>query len=144
MPGSPRLDSLRAVQDALLLRQVETDGDDDGGIPLSEGIGVSPDARSIRVLLGMAALAAIADEDDARRNRTRRGLEGLIRFARQLMLDTSEASELRGGRTGVDGVQRSLSDREQSLAATATTRVAIDLLEPPAPTGSPQRNEDGP
>ncbi len=143
LPRSPRLDSLRAVQDALLLRQVETDGDDDGGIPLSEGVGVSPDARSIRVLLGMAALSEIADEDDARRDRTRRGLEGLIRFVRQLMLDPSEASELRGGRTGVGGVQHSLSDREQSLAATATTRVAIDLLEPSDPTGSAQRNQDG-
>ena len=128
MLRSPRLDSLRAVQDALLLRQLSTDDDVDGGLPLSEGIGVAPDARSMRVLLGMAALSALDDEDQARVERSRRGLERLVRFARQLMLDDVEAADFRGGRTGVGGVQRSPSDPEQSLAATATTRIAIDLL----------------
>ena len=101
--------------------------------PLSEGIGVAPDARSMRVLLGMAALSALDDEDQARVERTRRGLERLVRFARQLMLDDVEAADFRGGRTGVGGVQRSPSDPEQSLAATATTRIAVDLLLEAAP-----------
>lgn len=128
MASSVRLESIRAVQDALLLRQRRSDAEDSGGIPLTEGLGATPDARSVRVLLGMAALVAIADDDEERERRIRRGLEELVRFARQLMLDPSEAADLKGGRTGLGGVQNSLSDPEQSLAATATTRLAIDLL----------------
>ena len=128
LPNSGRIESLRAVQDVLLLRQFENDGDTDGGFPLRAGIGATPDARSVRVLLGMAALASIPDDDDARAARTEDGLRGAVRFVGQLMLDPSEASDLKGGRTGLGGVQRSPSDPEQSLAATATTRLALTIL----------------
>lgn len=127
-PG-PRLESLRAVREALLVRQLQAPGDDrDGAIPLRRGLEEVPDARSLRPLLALAALQTIPDDEMPRSERAERGIAGLVRFTRQLMLTPDEAADLPGGRTAVWGVQTGLADPRQPIAATATALLAVDLL----------------
>lgn len=127
-PG-PRLESLRAVREALLVRQLLEPGRDrDGAIPLRRGLDEIPDARSLRPLLAFAALQGIPDDEAPRGTRADRGISGLIRFLRQLQVTPDEASDLPGGRTAVWGVQAGLADPKQPLAATATALLALDLL----------------
>ena len=45
-------------------------------------------------------LEGIPDPEAARRERARKGVEGLVRFARQLVTTPEEAASLPGGRTG--------------------------------------------
>lgn len=126
---SPRIESIRAAREALLVRQLHQPASDrDGAIPLRQGLDDVTDARNLRLLLGLAALEGIPDPEPARRERARKGVEGLVRFARQLVTTPEEAANLPGGRTAVWGVQRGLTDPRQPLAATATLVLALDLL----------------
>lgn len=136
-PG-PRLDSVRAAGDALLLRQLDVPGSDrDGAIALRRGLEDMPDARNLRPLLGFAALQLVPDEDPARSARFAEGLSGLVRFARQLLVTPEESGELPDGRTAVWGVQRDLADRSQPLAATATALLALRTLLPATTAATP-------
>jgi len=132
-PG-PRIESLRAVRDSLLARQIDDpSGDLDGSIPLRAGPEEVSDARCLRLLLGMAALAAVPDDDAEGQARANRGLSGLIRFMRQLQVTPEEAADLPGGRRAVGGVQAGPADPRQPLVATAVALIACDLLRTAAP-----------
>ncbi len=130
-PG-PRVDSLRAVRDSLLARQIDVpDSDLDGSIPLRAGLEEVSDARCLRLLLGMAALRTIPEEDPEGRGRAERGLAGLIRFLRQLQTTPEEAADLPFGRRADGGVQAGPADPRQPLIATAVALIAVDLLQGP-------------
>ena len=128
---SERATSLRAVRDALLIRQIDQAGQDaDGGIPLRRGGVEIIDARNLRLMLAIAVIDGLPGDDDAGRRRSQRGLEGLFRLVRQLMLDDDQAADLLGGRTAAGGVSTGLYEPRQPLAATATALLAIDRLRP--------------
>ena len=128
---SERATSLRAVRDALLIRQIDQNTrDDDGGIPLRRSGVEIVDARNLRLMLAIAIINDLPGDDDAGRNRSRRGLRGLFRLVRQLMLDDEQAADLLGGRTATGGVSSGLYEPPQPLAATATAILAIDRLKP--------------
>lgn len=140
--GEPteRAISLRAVRDALLIRQIDDAGrDEDGGIPLRRGGVEMIDARNLRLMLAIGLIDGLPGDDDAGRRRSREGLEGLFRLVRQLMLDDDQAADLPGGRTAAGGVALGLYEPRQPLAATATALLAIDRL--PAVTEAEQRRE---
>lgn len=125
----PRVESVRAIRDALLVRQLDApDRDIDGSIPLRQGLREVSDARSIRMLVGLAALYGLPDESEDRTRRAVRGLEGLLRFTRQLMVSSEEARDLPGGRLALGGIQAGPATPDQPLAATASALIAIDLL----------------
>ncbi len=127
-PG-PRLESLRAVRDSLLARQIEDSASDlDGSIPLRGAVDEASDARCLRLLMGMAALRLVPDLDDIGRTRADRGLAGLVRFLRQLQVSPDEAADLPNGRSAVNGVQSGPADPRQPLIATAVALIAVDLL----------------
>ncbi len=127
-PG-PRIESLRAVRDSLLARQIDDPtGDLDGSIPLRGVADEVSDARCLRLLLGMAALRIVPDHDDVGRARADRGLAGLIRFLRQLQVTPEEAADLPNGRPAEAGVQAGPADPRQPLIATAVALIAVDLL----------------
>ncbi len=133
--SSPRIESIRAAREALLVRQLDAPGSDrDGAIPLRLGLDEVTDARNLRLLLGLAALEGVEDPEAPRRARSRRGLEGLVRFARQLVTSPDEAANLPGGRIAGGGVQRGLTDPRQPLAATSTLILALDLLRDTPPS----------
>ncbi len=127
-PG-PRVESLRAVRDSLLARQIDDPKSDlDGSIPLRGVAEEVSDARCLRLLLGMAALRLVPDEDELGRARGDRGLSGLIRFLRQLQFTPEEAADLPHGRPAIGGVQAGPADPRQPLIATAVALIAVDLL----------------
>ncbi len=132
-PG-PRVASLRAVRDALLARQITDPFSDlDGSIPLRAGAEEVSDARVLRLLVGMSALAIIPDDDDRSRTRGARGLAGLLRFLRQLQVTPEEAADLPDGRRALHGLQAAPADPRQPLVATAMALIAVDLLRETAP-----------
>jgi hypothetical protein len=129
---SPRITSLRAVRDSLLARQIDDPTIDlDGSIPLRTGGDEASDARCLRLLLGMAALATLPEEDADARNRAQRGLAGLVRFVRQLQVTPQEATDLPHGRHAVGGVQAGPADPRQPLVATSLALIAVELLQQP-------------
>jgi hypothetical protein len=134
-----RVESLRAVRSALLARQIEDPSSDlDGSIPIRAGNDEVSDSRCIRLLLGMAALQGIPDEDAAAQDRAARGLSGLIRFVRQLQVTPEEAADLPAGRQALFGIQAGPADPRQPLPATAMAVLALDLLIPSTPgSGEP-------
>lgn len=134
---SERATSLRAVRDALLIRQIDRNTqDDDGGIPLRRSGVEIIDARNLRLMLALAVIDGLPGDDDAGRSRSRRGLDGLFRLVRQLMLDDEEAADLLGGRTATGGVSSGLYEPRQPLAATATAILAINHLKPRSSGGN--------
>lgn len=143
-PG-PRLESLRAVRESLLVRQLVDPGTDrDGAIPLRRGLEEVADARSLRPLLAFAALQVIPDEDLARASRADQAITGLVRFTRQLMLGPEEAADLPGGREALWGIQTGLADPRQPIAATATAILALDLLRSARDGDRPEADRDAP
>lgn len=142
--GEPteRATSLRAVRDALLIRQIDdAERDDDGGIPLRRGGVEMIDARNLRLMLAIGLIDGLPGDDDAGRRRSHKGLEGLFRLVRQLMLDDDQAADLSGGRTAAGGVALGLYEPRQPLAATATALLAIDRLLANAET---EKRQEGP
>ena len=134
-PG-PRLESLRAARDALLARQINDPTSDlDGSIPLRSGAEEVSDARSLRLLLGMAALHEIPDSDLEGRDRAERGAVGLVRFVRQLQLTPEEAADLPEGRRAIGGIQAAPADPRQPLVATAMALIAVGILDDAPPAG---------
>ena len=126
--GEPsiRISALRATRDALLLRQIEDPQSDlDGGLPLRSGARTMVDARTLRPALGMAILAQIPEADAAGQIRAMKGLEGFLRFIRQLMLSESDARLLPGWRHAADGLQTSPWNAQQSVAADATALLVL-------------------
>jgi len=129
--GKPasRIAALRATRDALLLRQIEDPQSDlDGGLPLRSGARTMIDARTLRPALGMAILAQIPEADAAGQIRAMKGLEGFLRFIRQLMLSESDARLLPGWRHAADGLQTSPWTAQQSVAADATALLVLCQL----------------
>lgn len=128
--GEPtvRIISLRAIRDALLARQVDDQTDDAGGIPLRAGILRTVDARSLRPMFAISILEGIPGEDQAGADRSKRGLVGLLRLLRQLMMSPEEAADLPGGPRGQGGIAAGLADPRQPLAATATASLVLDQL----------------
>ena len=130
--GSPtaRATSLRAVRDALFIRQRNRPSfDDDGGIPIGLRGMETVDARNLRLLLAGGLVAGLPGEEMEDERRARRGLEGLFRLLRQLMIDEEEAGDLPGGRVALGGISAALHDSTQPLAATATAILAIRALQ---------------
>ena len=126
---SSRIAALRATRDALLLRQIEDPQSDlDGGLPLRSGARTMVDARTLRPALGMAILAQIPEADAAGQIRAMKGLEGFLRFIRQLMLSESDARLLPGWRHAADGLQTSPWTAQQSVAADATALLVLCQL----------------
>ncbi|MDG2020552.1 MAG: hypothetical protein P8J59_01230 [Phycisphaerales bacterium] len=118
---SPRVAALQATRDALLLRQIEDPGSDlDGGLPLRSGARTLVDARTLRPALGTAALDRIPQGDEQSLIRARKGLEGYLRFTRQLMVSEPDARLLPGWRQAANGLRTSPWASQQSLAADAT------------------------
>ncbi|MCP4836444.1 MAG: hypothetical protein GY895_16950 [Phycisphaera sp.] len=128
--GEPtdRVVSLRAIRDALLARQLDGEGDDAGGIPLRAGTLRTVDARSLRPMFAISVLEGIPGEEESGAARANRGLAGLVRLLRQLMMSPEEAADLPGGSRGQGGVAVGLADPRQSLAATATASLILDQL----------------
>jgi hypothetical protein len=127
-PG-PRVESLRAVRDSLLARQISDPASDlDGSIPLRGAADEVSDARCLRLLLGFSALRLVPEPDEIGRTRADRGLAGLVRFVRQLQVTADEAADLPNGRPAVDGIQAGPADPRQPLIATAVALIAADLL----------------
>ena len=130
--GAPtaRATSLRAVRDALFTRQRNRPSlDDDGGIPLGVRGGELVDARNLRLLLACGLVAGLPDGEPEDEKRAQRGLEGLFRLLRQLMVDEEEAGDLPAGRVAFGGIAASLHDSTQPLAASATAILAIRALQ---------------
>jgi hypothetical protein len=126
---SVRITALRAARDALLLRQIEDPRSDlDGGLPLRSGTRTVVDARTLRPAFGIATLARIPEADEAGRFRAVEGLEGFLRFIRQLMLSESDARFLPGWRQAADGLRTSPWESQQSVAADATALLFLCQL----------------
>ena len=118
---SPRLASLRAVRDALLLRQESEDALDlAGGLELRAGANSIVDARSLRPGLGMAILQHLPSEDPDANHRATKGLEGIVRFLRQLETREPDARLLPGWRKAAGGLRIAPWSPQQSVAANAT------------------------
>ncbi|MFM1833250.1 MAG: hypothetical protein RLZZ461_1566, partial [Planctomycetota bacterium] len=107
----------------------------DGSIPLRSGAEEVSDARSLRLLLGMAALHEIPDSDLEGRDRAERGAVGLVRFVRQLQLTPEEAADLPEGRRAIGGIQAAPADPRQPLVATAMALIAVGILDDAPPAG---------
>ncbi len=119
--ASPRLDALRAVRDALLLRQ-ETDASIDlaGGLELRAGDRTIVDARTLRPGLGMAILEQLPSDDPVANRRATAGVEGIVRFLRQLETMDRDARLLPGWRKAAGGLRIAPWSARQSVAANAT------------------------
>lgn len=131
---SPRLESLRAVRDSLLLRQ-ENDATTDleGGLELRAGPGTTVDARTLRPGLGMAILEHLPSEDPTSNRRGTAGVEGIVRFLRQLETTERDARLLPGWRKASGGLRIAPWSARQSVAANAT---AVLLLLESTPRGT--------
>jgi hypothetical protein len=119
--ASPRLEALRAVRDSLLLRQ-ETDATTDiaGGLELRAGSRTTVDARTLRPGLAMAILEHLPSDDPIANRRGTAGLEGIIRFLRQLETTERDARLLPGWRKASGGLRIAPWSARQSVAANAT------------------------
>ena len=119
--ASSRLDSLRAVRDSLLLRQ-ETDAAVDlaGGLELRAGTRSTVDARTLRPGFGMAVLGHLPSDDPDANRRARSGVEGIVRFLRQLETAERDARLLPGWRKASGGLRIAPWSARQSVAANAT------------------------
>ena len=119
--SSPRLDALRAVRDSLLLRQ-ERDATIDlaGGLELRTGSRSTVDARTLRPGLGMAVLEQLPSDDPDANRRATGGVEGIVRFLRQLETAERDARLLPGWRKASGGLRIAPWSARQSVAANAT------------------------
>ena len=119
--SSPRLDALRAVRDSLLLRQ-ERDATIDlaGGLELRAGSRSTVDARTLRPGLGMAVLEHLPSDDPDANRRATVGVEGIVRFLRQLETMERDARLLPGWRKASGGLRVAPWSARQSVAANAT------------------------
>ena len=119
--SSPRLDALRAVRDSLLLRQ-ERDATIDlaGGLELRAGSRSTVDARTLRPGLGMAVLEHLPSDDPDANRRATVGVEGIVRFLRQLETMERDARLLPGWRKASGGLRIAPWSARQSVAANAT------------------------
>ena len=119
--SSPRLDALRAVRDSLLLRQ-ERDPTIDlaGGLELRAGSRSTVDARTLRPGLGMAVLEHLPSDDPDANRRATVGVEGIVRFLRQLETMERDARLLPGWRKASGGLRVAPWSARQSVAANAT------------------------
>ena len=119
--SSPRLDALRAVRDSLLLRQ-ERDATIDlaGGLELRTGSRSTVDARTLRPGLGMAVLEQLPSDDPDANRRATGGVEGIVRFLRQLETAERDARLLPGWRKAAGGLRIAPWSARQSVAANAT------------------------
>ena len=119
--ASPRLAALRAVRDSLLLRQ-ETDPTIDlaGGLELRAGNRSTVDARTLRPGLGMAILEHLPSDDPDANRRAEAGMQGIIRFLRQLETAERDARLLPGWRKATGGLRIAPWSARQSVAANAT------------------------
>ena len=119
--SSPRVAALRAARDALLLRQIKNSRSDlDGGLPLRSGARTLVDARTLRPAFGIATLDRIPQSDEDGLIRAQKGLEGFLRFIRQLMVSEPDARLLSGWNQAKNGLRTSPWASKQSLAADAT------------------------
>ncbi|MAC74293.1 MAG: hypothetical protein CMJ22_01735 [Phycisphaerae bacterium] len=119
--SSPRLDALRAVRDSLLLRQ-ERDATIDlaGGLEPRAGSRSTVDARTLRPGLGMAVLEHLPSDDPDANRRATVGVEGIVRFLRQLETMERDARLLPGWRKASGGLRVAPWSARQSVAANAT------------------------
>ena len=79
-------------------------------------------------MFAISVLEGIPGEEESGAARANRGLAGLVRLLRQLMMSPEEAADLPGGSRGQGGVAVGLADPRQSLAATATASLILDQL----------------
>ena len=79
-------------------------------------------------MFAISILEGIPGEEKSGAARATRGLTGLLRLLRQLMMSPEEAADLPGGLRGQGGVAVGLADPRQPLAATATASLILDQL----------------
>ncbi|MCH2161167.1 MAG: hypothetical protein MK085_04755 [Phycisphaerales bacterium] len=125
-----RTAALMDARTALLERQLDHRGDLDleGGIALQRAARHRVDARVLRTAIGLAILEDLEPGEVADLNRE--GLEGLLRFTRQLQLAPDDATLFRGGHRGVGGIRESPWSPNQPLAAEASAlRLICECLD---------------
>ena len=114
----------------ILARRINQErvSDLDGGVTLQRGAEHLVDARILRIAIGLAMLEDL--ESGEVDGVSREGLEGLLRFARQLQLTPDDAALFRGGHRAIGGLRQAPWNPSQPLAAEATAlRLICECLD---------------